>query len=290
MFLTFIVFLQKHGASIEVVDADNYTAIQHAINGNQFEIVEMFKNIAFERKQNQNRKANHTPRKMPTMNYLAVPTRSEFNLQTQQSPKCASPLHGNQLTPHRKAYNFDSTSPYYINITHRGNKMKHLHEMKSQRNGLAVNLFKLTRARLEEFTRMQSEEEENMDNLSYQLIEKWRRKVDSISKNINDHRDSGLLSNNIEDWSADLGERFPQLLSPIECAATNESHPPPHDNSLLGDNPMNDESNFIHSPNRNDEFMYQMTEKYVHQDSSAGISVFEKKVFQNNVDRNECIK
>lgn len=125
-----------------------------------------------------------------------------------------------------------------------------------------------------------------MGTFPHTLIEKWRQKVDPITRSIQcDHR-VPLLPEDIED--------FDSILENI------------HSSTRIGDGLFEDDdeqegmmvdvvvvdslsddcdenvnvntSNFIRSPKPNDEFVYHMTEKYLHQDVSTGMSVFEKKV------------
>lgn len=282
LFLISILYvLQKLGASMEVYDEDHKTAIEHAINGKHFDIVDIFRHYAYERKLAVKKASAKpiTPHKISNRNLLAPPTLSQFNnVPIMQRSACASPLKENPLTPQRKSYNFDSTSPYYVNITHRGKYMQRLHELHTPTNESAVNLFQLTRDRLEELTRKQSEEEVDRETISHQLIEKWRRKVDPITMCARQgQRDFLLLAGSMEDLSAVLSENAP---SPV-----NETNFPTN-NSIQDDFTLDtNESDFIRSPSPAGNFVYQMMEKYVHLDSSAGISVFEKKLFRKSIER-----
>lgn len=104
-------FEQDHGAEIGIEDAEGNSAINYAIMEGHHQIIEMFKKHIFEEKlANRNHlktSTEGTPTKqlqttMKKMHKLTVPTNADLI-----------------YTPNRVNYNFDATSPYYINITHR---------------------------------------------------------------------------------------------------------------------------------------------------------------------------
>lgn len=114
-----LLFYQDHGADVSIEDIEGNTPINYAIVEGHQNIIDVFKKHIFKKKLEgrfpQIPKLKPTPSKelMQAIknNHLSVPTGE-------------SQSKGNQIyTPNRQNYNFDVTSPYYVNITHRRKKL-----------------------------------------------------------------------------------------------------------------------------------------------------------------------
>uniref|UniRef100_A0A182MY22 LEM domain-containing protein n=1 Tax=Anopheles dirus TaxID=7168 RepID=A0A182MY22_9DIPT len=120
--------LLKAGGNVELQDEEGRTPIQHAIDGDHFEVVQVIQNHVFEQKIERKRKQ------------LMLEQQEQPGLLSPRLKKCVAGYHpvaastrlhpGNaltalqvleerKLTPNKINYNFDATSPYYVNITHR---------------------------------------------------------------------------------------------------------------------------------------------------------------------------
>uniref|UniRef100_A0A182P5H4 LEM domain-containing protein n=1 Tax=Anopheles epiroticus TaxID=199890 RepID=A0A182P5H4_9DIPT len=122
--------LLKAGGNVELLDEEGRTPIQHAIDGDHFEVVQVIQNHIFEEKIERKRKQllqleqKHTVLS-PTMRFqksvtgfLPVPV-STTRIHPGTTLNALQVLEERKLTPNKIHYNFDATSPYYVNITHR---------------------------------------------------------------------------------------------------------------------------------------------------------------------------
>lgn len=215
-----VEMLLKAGGNMGLKDDDLKTPVEYAIEEGHFEVVKLLQNYIFERKFEKKReqmiqKEQHNGTSSSgggfikcLGGYLRVTTPTKNLLTTVQA------LEENKLTPNRVHYNFDATSPYYINITHRRkDRMKSLKEDINQsilaqqqedhpeeapeQNGddaeedVVVigrkNLFELTERNLASFTKKMTGKGRRS---SY--IECWRDKIAAL-------RVRNKLSTNIED-------------------------------------------------------------------------------------------
>ncbi|EAL39470.3 AGAP011496-PA [Anopheles gambiae str. PEST] len=147
--------LLRAGGNVELLDEEDRTPIQHAIDGDHFEVVQVIQNHVFEQKIDQKRK--------------------QLIKQQQQEQQ-------QTLTPNKLHYNFDATSPYYVNITHRRkDRFKTLFptdDATANRENTAptvddeTNLFELTERNLRDFTR-----DSEPTGRRRSFIECWREKI-----------------------------------------------------------------------------------------------------------------
>ncbi|XP_062560694.1 uncharacterized protein LOC134224989 [Armigeres subalbatus] len=206
-----VEMLLKAGADMDLRDADSKLAVEYAIEEGHFEVVKVMQNFVFEKKFEDKRK-ELIQREQHNGNvcgglvkclggYLRLDTPTKKSILLDES----------KLTPNRVHYNFDATSPYYINITHRkkaspkrtkddmNRAIVHMQETlvageltDDDEDGVVIarkNLFELTEKNLANFS-------QNMSNSTRKsrtsFIECWRDKIACL-------RDRNKLSTNIED-------------------------------------------------------------------------------------------
>uniref|UniRef100_A0A182REC8 ANK_REP_REGION domain-containing protein n=1 Tax=Anopheles funestus TaxID=62324 RepID=A0A182REC8_ANOFN len=112
--VTILRMLLKAGGNVELQDEEGRTPIQHAIDEGHYEALEAIQNHVFEKKMERKRQQLllEQQRQLNENNLLLPATL----LNPATSLKV---LEERAFTPNKIHYNFDATSPYYVNITHR---------------------------------------------------------------------------------------------------------------------------------------------------------------------------
>lgn len=188
--------LIDNGANIYAKDAENNMPIHYATIENCMKIVTLIRNEIYRDKQRKRhalkiQTANATTSKVirngtPTTLLQAVQLNNELMAST-GSP--ASSEITKNSTPSRIIYNFDRTSPYYINITHRRkisatpasqDEIKSTTPLSSpdtefeiRSTGETMDIFELTEENLAKYSTKVRESGQ------FDLIDKWRSKVNS---------------------------------------------------------------------------------------------------------------
>ncbi|XP_058055184.1 uncharacterized protein LOC131206588 [Anopheles bellator] len=220
-----VKLLLQAGGIVEHVDDDGRTPIEHAIEEGHFEVVQLLQNYIFEQKMEQKRKGLQQKQQHLEKNLMLSPSmRLRKGYGERMPPGKALPvpqaLDDSAYTPNKEHYNFDVTSPYYVNITHRRkNRFKPLNKtvnttlfpdesITSERENTPpaamgsceeivtatppvterTNLFELTERNLQNFTR----QEEPASGRRMSFVACWREKVaelrerDTISRKLDD--------------------------------------------------------------------------------------------------------
>lgn len=133
-----VKMLLQHGGDLDIKSDENQTAITYAIQEDHYKVIETIKNFVFEKK-------------------LKKKTRKNILLHKFEELK---------FTPNRINYNFDVSSPYYVNITHRRHKTSDKFKKKLDMDEQEVqvdeeddddcnkkNLFELTEKNVKEFSK-----------------------------------------------------------------------------------------------------------------------------------------
>lgn len=204
-----VEMLLKAGADMDVEDGEGKIAVEYAIEEGHFEVVKVMQNFVFEKKfetkrkeliQKEQQNGNSSGGLVKCFGgYLRLDTPTKKSVLMDES----------KLTPNRVHYNFDATSPYYINITHRrktspkrtkddyNRAVLHLQDTLdgtklSDDDDIVVarkNLFELTEKNLANFSQNMSSSTRKSRT---SFIECWRDKIAVL-------RDRNKLSTNIED-------------------------------------------------------------------------------------------
>ncbi|XP_039959235.1 uncharacterized protein LOC120774019 isoform X1 [Bactrocera tryoni] len=212
-----VVLLLKYGARHDLLDDERKTPIHYAIEECHFDVLEVIRDHIFQHKYELVRKRS-TEYVSDKDNYS---TRGESNKQKEEDSN-VTPVNrmlsnvrnndsgnpdapNNKYTPNRVHYNYDVTSPYYINITHRRHRpqpifpsigsppnsknksrdfeceklevpdsnTKEDQEKESTDRQSSVNVFHLTEKNLKELSKTS-----NLDRSCISMIEAWRKKVE----------------------------------------------------------------------------------------------------------------
>lgn len=260
-----ICLLQEKGGDFELKCEDNRTSLQYAILEEHFNVVNYLKTYIFEKKIEKMKRA--TKYRCVDKNLLNV----------------ENDIDNLKYTPNKIHYNFDVTSPYYINITHRrkiDKNQKNIELQNSQTETLphsvnetiSRNLFELTENNLTEFNRDVTEFKSRRS-----LIDSWRDKVNAPNR-ISILHNSTLPS--IDKIMCEIDEmiRFEEA----------------GDESSLGCDVLStDTESFltaqetIKSLNKrisaNETYIIQVAENYVHTDDENGMVFYERKVLPSTV-------
>ncbi|XP_036317468.1 uncharacterized protein LOC118732439 [Rhagoletis pomonella] len=208
--------LLKYGAQYDVVDDERKTPIHYAIEDCHFEVLEAIRNHIFQHKYDRDcqKRSNECRQDSNTPAPKTVRLRDENasnvtpvnkvlrNVLATDNENHDTPA--KKYTPNRVHYNYDVTSPYYINITHRRhrpqpifpttaeplNKARNIERNSSDVQSVnseghrpesltspqkSVNVFDLTEKNLKELSLATS----NLERSCISMIESWRRKVES---------------------------------------------------------------------------------------------------------------
>ncbi|XP_039449063.1 ankyrin repeat and LEM domain-containing protein 1 [Culex pipiens pallens] len=287
-----VEILLAGGGDLDVRDDENNRPVEYAIQGGFFEVVQIMQRFVFERKfekkrQQILRKELSTPEGGFVKclgGYLWVggggtPTKNSLTVQA---------LDENKLTPNKVHYNFDATSPYYINITHRKrtpksailNDVQDSPPVEDDEIVMAKqNLFELTERNLTQFSRSMAN---GRRRSSY--IECWRDKIaalrdrNKLSTNLEDIERilSGFSENSIQEQDSQIIELHTTLDASYQTA---HEHAQPAEDSLRTNEfalallPSPVPSPKPTTPNA----IVQLTEEYIHTDDEAGLVFLEKK-------------
>ncbi|KAM7349400.1 uncharacterized protein ACRADG_008381 isoform 2-T2 [Cochliomyia hominivorax] len=227
--------LLQHGAELDVYDNDKKTPVLYAIDECYFEVVQIMKDHIFLKKYEKNKEnqtsilteskfenslqqrllsktdvnPSSTPQRTGNINddYKIAKNKNLLKVTNSLDESFGNGSENNKFTPNRIHYNYDVTSPYYINITHRRHKPQpkfpeyppevikekedHNEEDKGSNDDIlsismqklnmsspepiqeAVNIFSLTQENLKELT----ERTASCERSRISLIETWREKV-----------------------------------------------------------------------------------------------------------------
>lgn len=259
-----------------MIDEEDKTPIDYAVHENNFETIRTIRDCLFEQKLEERKKLilEKTTNKS-NKTYLTVP-QNNLLASVQQ-------LEESKYTPNRINYNFDVTSPYYINITHRRKKQqiqkqdtimdleKCIDLPVPEVEEIRKNLFELTKENVDQFSK-----EMTNGGARKSFINTWRDKINkSKSKN-------SLLNRivsfdeffSIENISILTSTMKANELDTDEIISINESFKTAcgaldFDQPTLVKQPISiddnfDQSNFIKSPSKDADCIVQMAETYVH--------------------------
>uniref|UniRef100_A0A034VLV7 Ankyrin repeat and LEM domain-containing protein 1 n=2 Tax=Bactrocera dorsalis TaxID=27457 RepID=A0A034VLV7_BACDO len=213
-----VVLLLKYGARHDLLDDERKTPIHYAIEECHFDVLEVIRDHIFQHKYELVRKRSteyvsdngnysirgeSNKREEEGSNVTPV-NRMLSNVRNNDSGNPDTP--NNKYTPNRVHYNYDVTSPYYINITHRRHRPQPIfppigsppnsknkshdfecekfegpdsnpkedQEKESTDTQSSVNVFHLTEKNLKELSKTS-----NLDRSCISMIEAWRKKVES---------------------------------------------------------------------------------------------------------------
>lgn len=198
-----VQLLLENGGDLNLKCSENQTPIVYAIAENNYQVIEVIQKFIFEQK------IDKKKNELILMSNLQSLKISENRL-FEDSPR--TPIKNNHLrnaiesiderkfTPNRINYNFDVTSPYFVNITHRRHKTSREFSKTCENNfnddeqsddptidqkSCRKNLFELTEKNLEDFSQQMSQVI-IIDRLAIHkrksYIKNWQDKIQHVRK------------------------------------------------------------------------------------------------------------
>lgn len=210
-----------------------------------------------------------------------------FKMHLYEKPNFLTVDRNVETTPSKSnPYNFDRTSPFYINITHRRKPkvtVQHESPVVADEISMPKNLFELTESNLREFSYQTPTQQQNNSRLS--MVDNWRMKISKLQSK----RESNL--HDIQETLNSINETMGAELSFIvPCSSSRYDVFPVNADSSYGDGSFetacsktsndrenNNESFAVRSPIIG-EFLYHMTEDYIHTDDECGVVFVERKI------------
>lgn len=292
--------LLERGARADLADEENKLPVHYAIEECHFEVLQLLRDHIFREKQRQ---------------------KSQSQRQRLQP--------SDALTPTQLRYNYDTTSPYYINITHRRHRPQPKYPEPGELGigGIpplpdeeSVNLFALTEAHLTQL--IQSQRENPPEDPDYpkqrSLIESWREKVErsrarqSLLHQYDEHVEA-LVEEAMSHEDFNYEQHLQQKLRSEEKPKDQQEEAPGSGRQVLEHlveqvsravvvAPEPEHSFFTAQGEeeqqaevepavspRQDEYFLQIKEAYVHTDDENGLVFYEAKFLQNS-DKREPAK
>lgn len=290
-----ITYLQEKGGNLILIDEEQKTPIDYAVHENNFETIRTIRDCLFEQKLEERKKLILEKTTTNKIQLFSPKLTTKLNKNFLTIPKnylhsSVQELEEAKYTPNRINYNFDVTSPYYINITHRRKKqsagiqqknldpekcinlpISEIPEIPEVVEKFRKNLFELTKENVDEFSK-----EMTNGGARKSFINTWREKINkSKSKNSLLNRiesfdeffsienisilTSTIKANDLDkDEIISINESFKTACSALDFDQPTLVKQP----TLIND--YFDQSNFIKSPSKDADCVVQMAETYVH--------------------------
>lgn len=302
-----VKMLLSHGGDINIKCNEGMTPIMYAIQENHFDVIRTIKNFIFEQKIE--RKKTELAQRSQVNNFMELPKTPKNEYTNEGTPvknaviNAIQNIEQKKFTPNRINYNFDVTSPYYINITHRRHKTssRKLEESFNQAETEDIaneqkNLFELTEENVKAFSRQMNNPiviERIAIHKRKSYIAAWRDKIQHIQKDdkfdysyinyLNECNNVTLLSRHDVSSSSDgtIRNGFNdnvEVLSSSDSFKTANSDLQRNDNAIINQ--------------KSSDYLENYEEDYIHSDAENGIVLYEKKIIsksRENLNRlNEC--
>lgn len=281
--------LLQNGGNLDVKCQENQTPIMYAVHEGNFRTIETIQEFVFERKIE--KKKNELILKSRGQDSSTSSKHSEESYSTpirnNHLKNALQNLEEKKFTPNRINYNFDATSPYYINITHRRHKSsreksralfddegldtENVNENHSTANH--PNLFDLTEKNLKNFSSKMTDVIV-VDRLAIHkrksYIKDWREKIQEIRKS-DKKLDIGYINylnecNDVTLMTSDDSEKDEKSSSDSFITAKSDLDRSKHAIKLLPE----------------PKIIEHLEEDYIHSDGETGIVLYEKKIISKS--------
>lgn len=292
-----VQLLLEYGGNLNLKCNEGQTAIQYAIHENHYGVIEVIQKFIFEQKIEKKKKELILKSKDPTTQGSIYSPRRLLD----ESPN--TPIKNNHLknaiqsidekkfTPNRINYNFDVTSPYYINITHRRHKTSRDNSAISENNDGQLedtmcgqkNLFELTENNLKQFSQQMSKVIV-IDRIAIHkrrsYINNWREKIQQVRRTnfkldlsyvnyLNTCNNVTLMNDSSSKHKSD-GSLKEDSKSSSDSFVTAES-----EGHLM--------ENAIETAQESAKFIEHVEEDYIHSDTESGVIFYVKKIISKNL-------
>lgn len=280
-----VKMLLDHGADLDIKCDEGQTPINYAMQGNQFNVIEVIQKFVFEQKIEKKRRElilkskNVEEPKEPSESF-STPIKNNHLKNAIQS------LDEKKFTPNRINYNFDVTSPYYIGITHRRHKTSRensrvVEDVENEpETSSKKNLFELTKRNLEEFSQQMSQVIV-IDRLAIHkrrsYIKNWREKIQHI-------RDTDCkLDVDYINYLNSCNNVTLMRKSPVGSSNVEEEEEEKASSS--GDSFTTAKSNLQRLENAiraTPEYTEVIQENYIHSDTESGVVLYERRIINRS--------
>lgn len=277
-----VKMLLEHGGDLELKSAENETPISFAIRENNYSVIEVIQKFVFEQKIDRKKKdliLRASDQTVPE-ELLNTPVKNNHLRKALQS------LDEKSFTPNRINYNFDVTSPYYVNITHRRHKTSREKSklFDDDVNDEQKNLFELTEKNLGEFSKQMSQVivvDRFAIHKRQSYIRSWREQIQQIKKSdgidvdyinyLNMCNDVTLMEAAKGPATLEGGYRSDNISEVVEIKSSNDSFVTAHSD-------LDRRGNAIQAP----KILEHVQENYIHSDNENGVVFFEKKIISKS--------
>lgn len=276
-----VKMLLEHGGDLELKSAENETPISLAIRENNFEVIEVIQKFVFEQKIDRKKKdliLKASDQTVPE-GFPSTPVKNNHLKKALQS------LDDKSFTPNRINYNFDVTSPYYVNITHRRHKTSRDNsKLFDDDDDEQRNLFELTEKNLSEFSKQMSQViviDRFAIHKRQSYIRSWREQIQQIKNSdgidtsyinyLNMCNDVTLMEAAKGPATVEGGYRSDNRSEVIEIKSSNDSF-------VTAQSDLDRRGNAIQPP----QILEHVQENYVHSDTESGVVFFEKKIISKS--------
>lgn len=298
-----VKLLLENGGDLKIKCSEDKTPILYAIHENHYTVIEIIKKYIFELKIEHKRnelllqsKSCNSPILLASPRKLLFESNNtpiKTNNGLRNMVQAIQNLDEKKFTPNRINYNFDATSPYYINIAHRRHKStnckNYSHDLDNSINdnykpikNCQKNLFELTEKNLKDFSKQMTSvivQNRLAIHKRRSYISAWREKLQLIRKN-DDESDVKYMNllNNYDDIT--------QLNKTQEY-----QHETSSDDSFLSatskldriEKSVNVElKDKVVLQKINSEYLVHLTEDYIHSDNENDLVFYEKKIMSSS--------
>lgn len=300
------LLLKNNPDGLDLKCNEGLTPILYAMQENHFEVIDVIRNFIFEQKIEKKKRELA----LGSQNTKEVPKTPRNDYNNEGTPiknaltNALQKIEQDKFTPNRINYNFDVTSPYYINITHRRHRTsrkldlsesKALEEEKTEDIcNEKKNLFELTEENVKAFSKLMNNPivvERIAIHKRKSYIAAWREKIHQIQKD--DKFDYSYINylNTCNDVTLvnRPDESVKESIVEISSSSDNSFHSA---NSDLQRNDNIVKNKAYYAPQQSIEYIENFEEDYVHSDVENGIMLYEKKLISKSREMlnrmNEC--
>lgn len=289
-----VQLLLEYGADLNLQCNENQTPIEHAIQENHYEVIEIVKKFVFEQKMEKKKKELimksknlETPEAKKSQTSRNAEESFSTPIKNNHLKNALQSLEEKQFTPNRINYNFDVTSPYYVNITHRRHKSSRENSQSTDFNDAEgdegkkcnkQNLFDLTEDNLKQFSKQMSKVVV-IDRLAIHkrrsYIKDWREKIKQIRKT-----DLKLDVSYINYLNSCNNVTLMDLTHKKEDSDEEESKS--GESFITAKSDLLRYENAIRIQPEAPKYVEQVEEAYIHSDNESGVIFYEKKIISKS--------
>jgi ankyrin repeat and LEM domain-containing protein 1 len=287
--------LLEHGGDLDIKCHEDQTAITYAIQENNYQVIEVIQKFVFEQKIDKKKKELVLKSKDVDLNSSVSKREENFGtpIRNNHLKNAIQSIDEKKFTPNRINYNFDATSPFFVNITHRRHKTSRENsklfedssssvEQEEDSTNVQKNLFELTQKNLADFSKQMSQVI-IIDRLAIHkrrsYIKDWREKIQQIRKT-DKELDIDYINylNSCNDVT--LMNDFPTV--EVSDESEKEDKKSSNDSFITAKSDLQRLDNAIKIAPEASNYIELVEEDYIHSDNESGIVLVEKKIISKS--------